>query len=616
MLEKISLDESSYESVYENAMARIREAAPWWTHREASDPGITLLEMWSVLADMQSFYLDQVQDSHYRKYLKLLGIPLQEGQCASVWVSFEDIREDIRLPRGTKLTADKMVFETEEEEELTANSLCGFFMKKNQNKMDVMSLRRKTEFALDKGELLFSFALKKAVKAGEKLIFFVQLDERNKRNPLGESFSDQDFFMVQLVWEYRTAAGWREARIVRDDTRALLYSGRICLQMEDDMVSRGDSGYEIKCRIVRGSYDVMPVIYKISLNVVKVIQKNTLCCYEMAEFTGESHSVEMKSYLGLTGELRVMRLCRSAGKTDIWSKEVRNGKAQGDILDGEQRRKAAWSKALWQDITEKCVIDPPIKAVGQDRCVCFPEEGIVKIICTVPGAMSEYFPCAVSGVAAQRITFPWDNVMRGSVELMLAEREGSGLYRICRPLKEPEEVCSEYAWHWQEENEIVLGDGRHGEIPPAAGKGLLPGSLVLWEGSRGNISIGRIKSWENQDLFPKIKFTNLLTGSGGEDRMSPQEQFRRLTMQRERLTEENRMVTEADIQALVRKTPGLMIERAEAEWRDGTVVVTAFPVKPLNDEHCVEHYKICIQKHLEQYRLVGSRFRVEIAWEK
>ena len=440
--------------------------------------------------------------------------------------------------------------------------------------------------------------------------------------------------MVRLAWEYRTAVGWKEARVVRDDTRALLFSGCICLQMEDDMVSRGDSGYEIKCRIVKGCYDVMPVIYKISLNVIRVVQKNTLCCYETAEFTREAHRVEMRSYLGLTGELRVMRLCQDAGDTDlwgkeagteevrragnadIWGKEVRDAEAQGvDIRNREQRKKEAWNKALWQDITEECRIDSPITAVGQRRCVYFPGEGTVKIICTVPGAMSEYFPCTVSGVAAQRFLLPWDNVMRGRMELMLAEREGSGLYRICRLLKEPEEVCSEYAWHWSEENEIVLGDGRHGEIPPA-GKELLPSFLALWEGSRGNISIGSIKRWENPELFPKVKFTNLLTGSGGEDRLSPQEQFRELIMCRDRFTEENRMVTEADIQALVKKTPGLMIERAEAEWRNGTVVVTAYPVKPLNDERCVENYRVCIQKHLEQYRLVGSRVRVEIAKEK
>lgn len=582
MLKKISLDESSYDSVYDNAMARIRESAPWWTHREASDPGVTLLEMWSVLVDMQSFYLDQVQESHYRKYLKLLGIPLQEGKCAFAWVSFEDVKEDLRIPQGTKLTADKMVFETEEEAELTANSLCGFFMKKKNN-MDVMRLRRKSSFALDEGDFLFSFSIKKAVKAGELLTFFVLLDETNKRNSLEENLSGQDFFMVRLAWEYRTAVGWKEARLVRDDTRALLYSGCISLQIEDAMIHQEDSGYEIRCRVVEGSYDVMPVIYKISLNVIRAVQKNTLCCYETAEFTGEVHRVKMRNYLGQTGELRVMRQI---------------------------------DKALWQDITEECGIDPPIMAVGQERCVCFAGEGTVKIVCTVPDGMAEYFPCPVTGVAAQKIMLPWDNVMRESLELMLAEQVGNNLYCICRPLKEPEEESSEYAWHWQEENMVVLGDGRHGEIPPASEKGLFPCSLALCEGSRGNISIGRIKRWERPELFPEIKFTNLLTGSGGEDRLSPQEQFQKLTIRRDQLMEENRMVTEEDIQALVKKTPGLVIERAEAEWKDGMAVITVFPVKPLNSKHCAENYRMCIQKFLERYRLVGSRIRVEIAGEK
>lgn len=163
---------------------------------------------------------------------------------------------------------------------------------------------------------------------------------------------------------------------------------------------------------------------------------------------------------------------------------------------------------------------------------------------------------------------------------------------------------------------VVLGDGRHGEIPPASEKGLFPCSLALCEGRRGNISIGRIKRWEKPELFPEIKFTNLLAGKGGEDRLSPQEQFQQLLIRRDQLMEENRMVTEEDIQALVKKTPGLVIERAEAEWRDGTVVVTVFPVKPPDSEYCAENYRVCIQKYLEQYRLVGSRVRVEIAGEK
>lgn len=580
-MERKSLDTSSYESVYGSALKQIKEHAPWWTHREVSDPGITLLEMWSVLVDMQSFYLDQVQDSHYRKYLKLLGIELRQGKCAAVWVNFEGVESNIRLPGGTRLTADKMVFETEEEAELSANSLSGFFIN-GKNIIDVMSLKRKSGFVLNRGNFLFSFCLRNALKAGEKITFFVLLDEKRGRNPLGDNDSGKDFFLVRLAWEYRTAAGWKEARVVRDDTRGLLYSGCICLQTEDAMAP-GDLGWEIRCRVAEGSYDMMPVIYKISLNVIRVVQKNTLCCSETAEFTGETHRVEMKSYLGQTGELRVLRL---------------------------------QEKGLWRDITKVCKIDPPITAIGQERGVRFSGEGTVKIICTVPGALSEFFPCAVSGVASQKLFLPWDNVMPESVELLLAEREDSDLYRICRCLKEPEEICEDYAWHWQKNNEIVLGDGRHGEIPPAARKGLLPCSMVLWEGSRGNISIGRIKNWENPELFPKMEFTNLLTGSGGEDRLSPREQFQELVLSKDKLAEQNRMVTEEDIRTLVKKTPGLIIGQMKVEWREGTITVTVIPVKGFHGKSLVETYRSCIQEHLEQYRPVGSRIRIKIAGEK
>ena len=82
---QISLDDSSFEELYGQAMKRIRRQAPWWTHTEVSDPGIMLAEMWAMLTDMQSFYLDQVQESHYRKYLKLLGIRPEEGECARTW---------------------------------------------------------------------------------------------------------------------------------------------------------------------------------------------------------------------------------------------------------------------------------------------------------------------------------------------------------------------------------------------------------------------------------------------------------------------------------------------------------------------------------------------------
>jgi len=577
MMKQLNLDDSSYDSIFERAKTMLQAQAPWWTHTEVSDPGITLLEMWAVLTDMQSFYLNQIQESHCRKYLKLLGIPRQEGECARAWVLFGHVQEDRTIPPGTKLMADQMVFETAEEVKLTENMLSGFFQNNGGNKIRLMQMHRKNHFPLKKGPEgeLFSFALQLGLKAGERLSLYIQLDEKGGRNP-----AEPGFCLAQLVWEYWTEQGWREARVIRDDTRGLLFSGIVCLQTERDMDKRTGRGNEIRCRIRAGSYDAMPVIYKILLNVARVIQKNTVCCQEQAEFTEKCHRAELKGYLAKIGEIRILK-CLGQG--------------------------------LWKDITKECEIDPPVTADRGKRYVGFQGNAQVKIICTLPGAAEKLEYCPITGVGGQQIPLPWNNVMREETELMLAEGEEGGLYRECRR-GYPEEVSDDNVWHWQEEkNTVVLGDGRHGDIPQAGKEGLLFVSLAFWEGKRGNVSIYRINKWEKPELFSNIKCINLMEGWGGKDRQLPSEQFAELGKAPFR---ENRMVTEDDIQELVRETPGLMIDKAQTVWQDGVMVVKVFPKVPLQDDCCIGAYISRIQSWLEGYRLAGSRLRVELAKEE
>lgn len=590
MDEQLSLDDSNYEGIYERAIGRLKEQAPWWTHQEVSDPGITLIEMWATLTDMQSYYLDQVQESHYRKYLKLLGVEAEEGECAAAWVFFDGVTETCQVARGTKLRAGEMVFETEEEAALTPNRLIGFYQEEDRNRISVMNIFRKSRFALqeDKERVLFSFALKDALKAGEELRLYVLLDERGKRNPAGE-----DFYMAQLAWEYQTPEGWKEAEILRDDTRGLLYSGMLCLQPKSDGTHTPEGGYIMRCRVKAGAYDVLPVLYKIYLNAIRVVQKNTLCLEETAKIPKEGGRVALKSYLARTGSLQV--LCE----------------------EGEN---------IWRDITAECTVEPPVTATRRERFLVVPGENKkktkansepelqgafgeatkrVKIICTAEGTAEEYLPCPVTGVSSQRISLPWENLIRSSVGLMLCTQDG--LYRMYRKA-EPEEERYANAWHWQEgKNVIVLGDGRHGDIPEPSEDGLRFTSLALWEAETGNVSIGRIAQWEKPELFPGILCTNYFAGSGGKAAKKPSEQFDEVTKV---LRKVNRMVTEDDIKELTKETPGLLIEDAEAKWQSGAVVVTVFPAVPLKNEDCRKKYEKEVAKHLEKFRLAGSRIEV------
>ena len=164
------------------------------------------------------------------------------------------------------------------------------------------------------------------------------------------------------------------------------------------------------------------------------------------------------------------------------------------------------------------------------------------------------------------------------------------------------------AWHWQEgKNVIFLGDGRHGDIPEPSEDGLRLTSLVLWEAEKGNVSIGRITQWEKPELFPGILCTNHLVGSGGRNAKKPSEQFDEIT---KILQKANRMVTEEDVKELAKETPGLLIQDVKAAWRAGAVVVTIFPAVPLKDEYCRKKYENAVARHLEKFRLAGSRIEV------
>lgn len=567
--ETLKLDNSSYDLIWEKAAARLPERAAWWSHREISDPGITLMEMWAVLCDMQSFYLDQMQESHYRGFLKLLGMEPDEGSCAGVWVVFGRAGTDCILPAGAKVLADTMVFETAEETELTANRICGFCRGADGYQASGMLRSRKNRLALKKAEVLFSFFLEKPLQAGHRFSFYVLLDEQRQRNP-----PDSDFSLVRLGWEYRTKDGWKEARILRDDTLGLLYSGCICLGIDVPMAAEGD--WEIRCRVTEGEYDEMPVLYKISLNTVEMVQRDTRCCQEYGEFSESCGRIELCSYLGRTGEIRVF---------------------------------ARQEKELWREITAECVIGPPISPYRQRRYVSYKGSARCKFVCSVKDFAREYGPCPITGVTGQRISLPWGNILRNSVELMLAQGE-EGLYREYRRT-DPEEVRWENAWHWGETgNDIVLGDGRHGEIPFPSENGLLLTSLALFEGERGNVAIGRITKQAEPELFHGISCRNLMTGRGGRNRRRPSEQFREAG---DRLLQPERIVTGKDAETLAGRTPGLLIRDARAEWKERTLTVTVVPKVSLDNGFCRQVYRERVEKYLEQYRPAGIALRVEIA---
>lgn len=69
-----NLDNKTFNDLVKEAVARIPIYAPEWTDHNRSDPGITLIELFAWLAEMQIYGLNKINDGNYISFLKLCGI--------------------------------------------------------------------------------------------------------------------------------------------------------------------------------------------------------------------------------------------------------------------------------------------------------------------------------------------------------------------------------------------------------------------------------------------------------------------------------------------------------------------------------------------------------------
>jgi predicted phage baseplate assembly protein len=67
------LDNRTFEELVDEAKRLIPVYAPQWTDHNLHDPGITFIELFAWLTEMQLYTFNQVSDRHLVKYLELLG---------------------------------------------------------------------------------------------------------------------------------------------------------------------------------------------------------------------------------------------------------------------------------------------------------------------------------------------------------------------------------------------------------------------------------------------------------------------------------------------------------------------------------------------------------------
>jgi Baseplate J-like protein len=105
------LDDRSFAQLRDELIARIPVYTPEWTDHNASDPGITLIELFAFLGENLLFRFNQIPDATRLAFLDLLGIPLRPASAATALVAYGTAEPaGVLAPAGSALNAGDLPF--------------------------------------------------------------------------------------------------------------------------------------------------------------------------------------------------------------------------------------------------------------------------------------------------------------------------------------------------------------------------------------------------------------------------------------------------------------------------------------------------------------------------
>jgi hypothetical protein len=287
-----NLDDRRWADLVEDARALIPRFAPDWTDHNVHDPGITFIELFAWLAEMQMYRLNRVGERHRETFARLAGITRRAATPAHV-----DIRVDgtpgtsVLVPAGTQLApvdANDLVFETIEAMQLTRSRLQRVVIDDGTRLVDQTDANSKAGIAfLAFGDNAHANASLRIgfdrfypdEEAVLRLGFDVFTDDLNapcERDSQRQPADSEGVRSapVQIAWEYRdTGDQWLPLTVDADRTYGFLQSGAVIIRTPRPASL---DGVWIRARIASGQYDIEPRLRQISVNVLPCVQRETV----------------------------------------------------------------------------------------------------------------------------------------------------------------------------------------------------------------------------------------------------------------------------------------------------------------------------------------------------
>jgi predicted phage baseplate assembly protein len=290
-----NLDDRRWADLVEEARSLIPRAAPRWTDHNVHDPGMTFIELFAWLAEMQIYQLNRVGQQHREAFGRLAGVRRRPRTPARVEILARgNLTESVRLEAETKLRpieGDEMVFETLTEVLLTRSRLLQVIVSDGSEPIDQTEANERLdttflafgERASTNAELRLGFdAFYPNTEPTIRLSVGVFTEDLAPRcgpdlpAPPESPAANGGVQPAELAWEYLAGTGgWIRVTPIRDETAAFTRSGAVVLPVPADATIDRRRVW-LRSRIVRGAYDIEPRLRHVGVNGLPCAQLETV----------------------------------------------------------------------------------------------------------------------------------------------------------------------------------------------------------------------------------------------------------------------------------------------------------------------------------------------------
>jgi predicted phage baseplate assembly protein len=257
-----NLDDRKFQDIVREARTKIPQYCPKWTDYNLSDPGITLIELFSWMVDMLLFRMNRVPEKNYIKFMELIGIRLQPPHPAACNITFRLSAaqpEKVVIPKGTEVatvrteTQDAVTFTTDKDLTILVPELAyAVTTAGDSTYLDVFSTLRNPD--------ILATIFEDVPKENNALYLGYKDDLKSHTlvlslecNVEGIGVDPRD---PPLRWEYWQGeqAKWLPLRVESDSTGGLNKNGQVVLHIPADSTMKEiESKYAtwIRCRAIQ-----------------------------------------------------------------------------------------------------------------------------------------------------------------------------------------------------------------------------------------------------------------------------------------------------------------------------------------------------------------------------